>query len=160
VNGTEIVEQPTPRGREGERPGEGVGPLGACLAALAVDPARKALGLAELHAAGLGRRQRRDPRLLQSRPSKSWSARTPDVRRALAPTVHHDQMAATERRRENCMSDKRDGRESGTEEVREQARHEEARAAEDERIDEEGRESFPASDPPSHTGVTGEGRRD
>jgi hypothetical protein len=31
---------------------------------------------------------------------------------------------------------------------------------EDERIDEETRESFPASDPTSHTGISGEGRCD
>jgi hypothetical protein len=31
---------------------------------------------------------------------------------------------------------------------------------EDERIDEETRESFPASDPPSHKGTGGEGRCD
>jgi hypothetical protein len=42
-----------------------------------------------------------------------------------------------------------------------QARAEGARAAaeDEERIDEEARESFRASDPPSHTGITGEGRR-
>jgi hypothetical protein len=34
-----------------------------------------------------------------------------------------------------------------------------AREAEESRIDAEGRDSFPASDPPSHTGITGE-RRD
>ncbi len=44
-------------------------------------------------------------------------------------------------------------------EFREQARRDEARAAEEERMDEEARESFPASDPPSHTGIKGEGRR-
>jgi hypothetical protein len=42
-----------------------------------------------------------------------------------------------------------------------QAVDEDARVAEEEqRIDEEAQESFPASDPPSHTGITGEGRRD
>jgi hypothetical protein len=42
-----------------------------------------------------------------------------------------------------------------------QALNEDARVAEEEqRIDEEAQESFPASDPPSHTGITGEGRRD
>jgi hypothetical protein len=42
-----------------------------------------------------------------------------------------------------------------------QALDEDARVAEEEqRIDEEAQESFPASDPPSHTGITGEGRRD
>jgi hypothetical protein len=42
-----------------------------------------------------------------------------------------------------------------------QALGEEARAAaEGKRLDEEAQESFPASDPPSHTGITGEGRRD
>jgi hypothetical protein len=43
----------------------------------------------------------------------------------------------------------------------EQARREEEALAarEDERIDEEVRESLPASDPPSHTGITGDGRR-
>jgi hypothetical protein len=42
-----------------------------------------------------------------------------------------------------------------------QALDEDARVAEEEqRIDEEAQESFPASDPPSHTGTTGEGRRD
>lgn len=44
---------------------------------------------------------------------------------------------------------------------REKTRGDEAAraTADDECIDEEGRESFPASDPPSHTGITGEGRR-
>jgi hypothetical protein len=42
-----------------------------------------------------------------------------------------------------------------------QALDEDARVAEEEqRIDEEAQESFPASDPPSHTCITGEGRRD
>jgi len=57
----------------------------------------------------------------------------------------------------------RAGRPEGrAEEFWEQARRdEEARAAagDEERIDEEARESFPASAPPSHTGITGEGRR-
>ena len=42
----------------------------------------------------------------------------------------------------------------------ERVRRNEASAAEEARIDEEARESFPASDPPSHVGTTGEGRRD
>jgi len=40
-----------------------------------------------------------------------------------------------------------------------QAQRDEARAMVEARIDEEARDSFPASDPPSHTGITGEGRR-
>ena len=40
-----------------------------------------------------------------------------------------------------------------------QAHRDEARAMVEARIDEEARDSFPASDPPSHTGITGEGRR-
>ena len=54
----------------------------------------------------------------------------------------------------------RAGRPEGrADEFWEQARREEdeARAA-DERLDEEAVESFPASDPPSHTGITGERR--
>ncbi len=42
----------------------------------------------------------------------------------------------------------------------EQARRDEARATAEERVSEEARESFPASNPPSHTGITGEGRRE
>ena len=57
----------------------------------------------------------------------------------------------------------RAGRPDGrADEFWEQARQDEAArtAAEEERIDEEARESFPASDPPSHIGITGEGRRE
>jgi hypothetical protein len=70
-------------------------------------------------------------------------------------------MTAITRRREGGMSDTRQETERRVRE-RDEARGEEAArsAVEEERIDEEGRESFPASDPPSHTGITGEGRRD
>jgi hypothetical protein len=90
-------------------------------------------------------------------------------------------MPATEGRREDGVSDAQDdperrtrerayalweraGRPDGrADEFWQQARAEEARAAAtaaaEERIDEEARESFPASEPPSRTGVTGEGRR-
>ena len=50
--------------------------------------------------------------------------------------------------------------EGRAEEFWERAKRDEASAAEEARIDEEGRESFLASDPPSHVGTTGEGRRD
>ena len=95
-----------------------------------------------------------------------------EARAALAPMVGRDQMPATTGpRREDGMPDKRGDSEERTreraymlwqragspegraDEFWEQARRDEASAAE------EARESFPASDPPSHTGITGEGRR-
>ena len=54
----------------------------------------------------------------------------------------------------------RAGRPEGrADEYWEQAERDDARVAANSRIDEEGRESFPASDSPSHSGITGEGRR-
>lgn len=54
----------------------------------------------------------------------------------------------------------RAGRPEGrAEEFWAQAQRDEARAMVEARIDEEARDSFPASDPPSHVGITGEGRR-
>lgn len=58
-----------------------------------------------------------------------------------------------------CLLWERAGRPGGrADEFREQAQRDEASAAAEERA-EESRESFPASGPPSRTGVTWEGRR-
>ena len=78
------------------------------------------------------------------------------------PDAGHDDPERRTRERAHLLWERAGRPEGCGDEFWEQARREEAArlaAEEDERVDEEGRENFPASDPPSHTWITGEGRR-
>ena len=78
------------------------------------------------------------------------------------PDARHDDPERRTRERAHLLWERAGRPEGRADEFREQARREEeaqAAAEEDERVDGEARASFPASDPPSHTGITGAGRR-